>query len=191
MKCLTIVLGLLILTLINPLGNQYVQVKHTKTATKNNRIALVDDVLLPTAQVGTKAITPAPAPTKPANPTPVAVPAVQAPAPNPQPSTSSGSDSTGSGAVSSTPANAGGCSAYLPLVEQYNWPVHTMMAIMQAESSCNPYAYNPSGCWGLFQLFGEDITDPAANVAAAYQIYLRQGLGAWSSWSSGIYEKYL
>jgi soluble lytic murein transglycosylase-like protein len=180
MKCLTIVLGLLILTLINPLGNQYVQVKHTKTATKNNRIALVDDVLLPTAQVGTKAITPAPAPPKPANPTPVAVPAVQAPAPVVAPVT-----------PPPAPTYPTSCAAYLPLVEQYNWPVSTMMAIMQAESSCNPYAYNPSGCWGLFQLFGENITDPAANVAAAYQIYLRQGLGAWQSWSSGAYYKFL
>ena len=65
------------------------------------------------------------------------------------------------------------------------------MAIMQAESSCNPDAYNPSGCYGLFQLYNQDITDPAANIAAAYLIYETQGLTAWSSYSSGAYSQYL
>jgi hypothetical protein len=89
-----------------------------------------------------------------------------------------------------TPAS-GGCSQYLSLIEQYNWPVSTMVAICQAESGGNANAYNPSGCWGLFQLYGQDITDPAANIAAAYQIYLSQGLGAWSTYTSNAYEAYL
>lgn len=94
-------------------------------------------------------------------------------------------------AAVAVPTPSTGCSGYLPLIEQYNWPVNTMYAIMQAESSCNPYAYNSSGCYGLFQLYGQDITDPAANIAAAYQIYLSQGLSAWSSYTSGAYLQYL
>ena len=66
-----------------------------------------------------------------------------------------------------------------------------MYAIMQAESSCNPNAYNPSGCYGLFQLYGQDITDAAANIEAAYSIYLSQGLGAWSTYTSGAYLAYM
>lgn len=94
-------------------------------------------------------------------------------------------------AVPTSVTSVTGCSGYLPLIQQYNWPVSVMYAIMQAESSCNPYAYNPSGCYGLFQLYGQDITDPAQNIAAAYQIYLSQGLSAWSTYTSGVYLQYL
>lgn len=116
--------------------------------------------------------TPVPATTPPPqSPAPVATPAVTPP--------------------TSTPTYSTDCSAYLSLVEQYSWPVNTMMAIMQAESSCNPVAYNPTGCYGLFQLFGQDITDPAANIAAAYIIYVTQGLTAWSSYTDGHYLAFL
>lgn len=94
-------------------------------------------------------------------------------------------------AAVAVPTPSTGCGGYLPLIEQYNWPVSTMYAIMQAESGCNPYAYNPSGCYGLFQLYHQDITDPASNIAAAYRIYLSQGLNAWQSWSTGTYLHYL
>lgn len=92
------------------------------------------------------------------------------------------------------------CQAYLPLVSQYNWPVQTAMAVMQAESNCR--AITPSNAdlnydhvpdYGLFQLHGIDITDPAANVAYAYyHKYLPAGgFTPWSTYTSGAYRGYL
>lgn len=98
----------------------------------------------------------------------------------------------------------GGCQQYLSLVSQYNWNVSTAMAIMQAESTdngipCDSQAVsnadiNPDGVsdFGLFQLHGVDILDPAQNVAYAYyHKYLTQGWEAWSTYNSGKYEQYL
>jgi hypothetical protein len=93
---------------------------------------------------------------------------------------------------------AGGCQQYLPLVEQYDWDVKTAMAIMSAESTtpgipCNSGAigtasYDGVKDYGLFQLHGIDILDPAQNVAFAYyHKYLTQGWHAWSSYNNGSY----
>lgn len=85
--------------------------------------------------------------------------------------------------------------AYSPGVEQWRhlvawfWPaehVDRMLRIMACESGGNPYAYNPSGATGLFQVmpfwqrtWPGDYTDPWTNGAVAYQIWLSQGYGAW------------
>lgn len=95
--------------------------------------------------------------------------------------------------VSSTPSS---CAGYRALVSQYNWPVDTMLAIMQAESGCRADAVSPPNSdglrdYGLFQIHGEAIMDPAANVARAYGKYTSQGLRAWTTWTSGAYLKYL
>jgi soluble lytic murein transglycosylase-like protein len=88
---------------------------------------------------------------------------------------------------------AQGCAAYEPLVATYtDWNVAIMMAIMQAESGCNPDAYNPSGCYGLFQVNGYGaLYDPAANVAAAHQKWLSRGYLPWTTYTDGAYLKYL
>ena len=88
------------------------------------------------------------------------------------------------------------CTAYSGLISQYNWPVATMTAICQAESGGNPNAVSPLNYdglrdYGLFQIHGEAILDPAANVARAYGKYTSQGLGAWSVYNNGRYLSYL
>ena len=103
-------------------------------------------------------------------------------------------------AVAPAPYYPVGCQTYLPLVEQYPWPVSTAMAIMRAESTCNPNAIsnaaiNPDHIpdYGLFQLHGIDILNPAQNVAYAYyHKYLPAGgFTPWSTYNNGDYWQYL
>jgi hypothetical protein len=103
--------------------------------------------------------------------------------------------------VELTPVSArhtgGNCEAYRHLIEQYDWDVATMMYAMQAESGCNPNAvgdnyviggiYAPS-C-GLLQVRTispsrgtcEQLKVPEFNVQKAYEIWLSQGYGAWTT----------
>ena len=103
----------------------------------------------------------------------------------------------------------GGCERFQPLLEKYDWDVRTMLAIMRAESGCDPnvtgdtsltftqngrtYGYSVS----LFQvriLPGRercDSHDPTTNIACAYHVWRGQGYKAWSVYTSGKYLKYL
>lgn len=97
--------------------------------------------------------------------------------------------------------NPVGCTNYRHLVEQYDWNVSVAMAVMQAESGCNPEASNWNdrhatciGSFGLFQLgcFWTDTPfDPATNVAKAYEIYSRSGWSPWGAFTNGSYQRYL
>ena len=83
-----------------------------------------------------------------------------------------------------------------------------MLAIMQAESSCNP---NETGDKSLtFQQNGRtygysvsllqvrilpgrehcDSHDPATNIACAYRIWKGQGYEAWTVYTNGKYRRY-
>lgn len=93
-----------------------------------------------------------------------------------------------------------GCERYRPLVEKYDWDVRIAMAIMQAESSCNPNAANWNdnhgvckGSFGLFQIscHGGAIYDPAANVQVAWQKYQARGWQPWGAFTNGSYLKFL
>ena len=106
-------------------------------------------------------------------------------------------------------ATAQGCEAFRWLVAQYDWDVRTMLAIMRAESGCDPnvtgdtsltftqngriYGYSVS----LFQvrvLPGReacDSHDPATNISCAYRIWKSQGYKAWSVYTNGKYAKFL
>lgn len=92
------------------------------------------------------------------------------------------------------------CDAYIPLIEKYDWPVQTAVAIMKAESGCR--AITPSNAsinyddvpdYGLFQLHGMDITDPAQNIETAYRVkYLpSHSFNAWNTYTGGQYRRYL
>ncbi|MFE7720117.1 hypothetical protein ACFU44_13870 [Nocardia rhizosphaerihabitans] len=85
-----------------------------------------------------------------------------------------------------------------------------MLAIMQAESSCNPDAIGDAtltfqgegrtegmSC-GLLQIrvlrgrpSCDVLRDVTTNVDWAYRIYKSQGYQAWSTWSNGKYKEYL
>jgi soluble lytic murein transglycosylase-like protein len=82
--------------------------------------------------------------------------------------------------------------------------VPTMTAIALAESSGNPNAVGDNGTsYGLWQIHftvhpevlnGQDpsiLFDPATNANAAYQIFQRQGLSAWTTYNTGTYAKNL
>jgi len=94
---------------------------------------------------------------------------------------------------------SGVCSEYYDLVSQYDWDVNIALAIMKAESGCNPDAvgYNTNGTsdHGLFQLnsaYWNTSHDPATNIKEAYRVYSRSG--GWTPWSvynSGKYLQYL
>lgn len=97
--------------------------------------------------------------------------------------------------------NPVGCTNYRHLVEQYDWNVSVAMAVMQAESGCNPEASNWNdrhatciGSFGLFQLgcfWTDNPHDPATNVAKAYEIYSRSGWRPWGAYTNGSYLRYL
>lgn len=105
-------------------------------------------------------------------------------------------------AVSSASTGAG-CEAYRGLVAQYNWNVNIALAVMKAESGCNPGGPPSPTCdRGLMQVncvhsaaVGGNLDalyDPATNMRVAYAIYT--GAGGWTPWTtytSGAYLKYL
>lgn len=91
-------------------------------------------------------------------------------------------------------------------MRQYDWDASIALAIMQAESGCNPSAHNPanfdgSNDSGLFQinsihvasgLISEEARrDPVQNIKAAYDIYQGGGWSAWSAYNNGAYRKFL
>lgn len=96
-----------------------------------------------------------------------------------------------------------GCEPYRSLISQYDWDVSIAMAVMEAESNCNPSAVGDTSpingllapSCGLYQvrtLRGrptcEQLKDPATNVEWAYKI---SGSGSnWKPWSVFTNEKY-
>lgn len=103
----------------------------------------------------------------------------------------------------------GGCEKFRPLVQQYDWDDNVMMAIMRAESSCNPDATGDTTL--TFQRYGRvygysvsllqvrilpgrehcDSHDPATNIACAYRVWQSQGYGAWSVYTNGSYSRFM
>lgn len=82
--------------------------------------------------------------------------------------------------------NLGGCEQYRPLVAQYSWNVEVALAVMKAESGCNPNAVSPTNDHGLFQLHAWPVYEPAENIRIAYENkYLRGGWRHWTVCTSG------
>src|SRR5215475_8671640 len=73
-----------------------------------------------------------------------------------------------------------------------------MAAIAMAESRGIPGARNPSGATGLWQILGRpnnwhgpyNMTDPEQNARAAVLKWQQQGLGAWTTYTSGDYRQF-
>jgi Lysozyme like domain len=80
---------------------------------------------------------------------------------------------------------AGGSIAQAPL----------MASIAMAESAGNPNAHNASGATGLWQILGNPFAgnayDPLTNARMAVAKYKSQGLGAWTTYTSGAYKPFL
>lgn len=95
------------------------------------------------------------------------------------------------------------CEEFRNLVKQYDWNVEIMLAIMMAESGCNPRSDN-SGLnvdgtydYGLFQInsvhgHSRDIlANPAKNTEIAFKIWQSQGYRAWAAYNNGSYLKFM
>lgn len=93
---------------------------------------------------------------------------------------------------------SGNCEQYRELVSQYDWAVNLVLAIMRAESGCNPNAVNGqdshNGCAGSYSLMQvaclhytseQDKLDPAINIQVAYSVYKRAGeFNPWSVYTN-------
>lgn len=98
-------------------------------------------------------------------------------------------------------ASSGNCEAYRGLVSQYAWNVDVAMAIMHAESGCNPTASSPTCDHGLMQIncvhsaqVGGNLAllnDPATNVRVAFAVYSGAGWRAWTTYTSGAYLRFM
>lgn len=98
-------------------------------------------------------------------------------------------------------ASTGNCEAYRGLVSQYAWNTSIAMAVMHAESGCNPTATSPTCDHGLMQIncvhaaaVGGNLAllnDPATNIRVAFAVYQGAGWSAWTTFTSGAYLRYL
>lgn len=72
---------------------------------------------------------------------------------------------------------------------------HVMAAIALAESDGNPQARNASGASGLWQILGlpfpGNVFSPLTNARMAVAKYKSQGLGAWVTYTSGAYRRFM
>ncbi len=78
-----------------------------------------------------------------------------------------------------------GCEQYRPLVAQYDWPVDIAMLVMVEESDCDPNEISDTNDYGLMQLNGIPILNPAENIDFAYHnkyVSARRGERNWSAW---------
>lgn len=81
---------------------------------------------------------------------------------------------------------SGNCETYRPLVQKYfGAATASAMITMQKESGCNPTAVSPTNDHGLFQLNGQPVYDPEANIRIAYAKFVSPRRGTnpnWSAW---------
>jgi len=96
------------------------------------------------------------------------------------------------------PVNVAGCEQWRGAVSQYGWNVDVALAVMKAESGCNPNADNVAdrhqtcmGSRGLFQIgcnstsFYARMFEPQWNMDAAWSIYSKRGWRPWGVCTSG------
>lgn len=98
-------------------------------------------------------------------------------------------------------ASSGNCEAYRGLVSQYAWNTSIAMAVMHAESGCNPTASSPTCDHGLMQIncvhsaaVGGNLAllnDPATNIRVAFAVYSGAGWSAWTTYTSGAYLRFM
>jgi LysM repeat protein len=90
------------------------------------------------------------------------------------------------------PAPAGSDSIQAMIDQTFGPYASAAINVATCESGLNPGAYNPSGAAGLFQIMpgtwagtseaGQSPYNASANIAAAYQIFARDGY-SWREWT--------
>lgn len=92
-----------------------------------------------------------------------------------------------------------GCELYRDEVAKYKWNVEVAMAVMRAESRCNPHAANwddshnvCTGSFGLFQIscHSGQVYDPSKNIEIAWAKYVARGWQPWGVCNSGVVNCY-
>lgn len=125
----------------------------------------------------------------------------------PTPAATSAAPSTTEPKQSKPKQAAKGCEQFRSTVEQYDWDVEVALAVMRAESGCDPEAFNgdrnPDGSndAGLFQINSVHVFEGKIgwwdrfsidkNVRVAYMIYKEAGWSAWSAYNNGSYRKFM
>jgi len=75
------------------------------------------------------------------------------------------------------------------IICSFSWPCWEAVSVATCESGLNPYAENPSGAQGLFQMMrqfhtwryhGGNWYDPWTNISAAYSLWSETG--SWIHW---------
>jgi len=75
------------------------------------------------------------------------------------------------------------------IICSFSWPCWEAISVARCESGLNPYAENPSGAQGLFQMMrqyhtwryhGGNWYDPWTNISAAYSLWAETG--SWHHW---------
>lgn len=80
---------------------------------------------------------------------------------------------------------SGNCESYRPLVQKYfGQYTASAMITMSKESGCNPNAVSPTNDHGLFQLNGQPVYDPEANIRIAYAKFVSPRRGTTPNWSA-------
>lgn len=82
-------------------------------------------------------------------------------------------------------AVGGGCESYRPLVQKYfGSATSAAMITMTKESGCDPNAVSPTNDHGLFQLNGQPVYDPEANIRIAYAKFVSPRRGTKPNFSA-------
>jgi LysM repeat protein len=94
--------------------------------------------------------------------------------------------------VAQQPVPAAGNSVVAMINQTFGSYASGAINVASCESGLNPGAYNPSGAAGLFQIMpgtwagtseaGQSPYNASANIAAAYQIFVRDGY-SWREWT--------
>lgn len=80
---------------------------------------------------------------------------------------------------------SGNCESYRPLVQKYfGSATPAAMITMSKESGCDPNAKSPTDDHGLFQLNGQPVYEPEANIRIAYAKFVSPRRGTSPNWSA-------
>lgn len=98
------------------------------------------------------------------------------------------------------------CDRYASIIGRYSWDIRIAMAVMQAESGCDPSSANLNdvhqdakgniickGSFGLMQIscHSGEVYDPERNIAIAWEKYKSRGWQPWGAYTDNRYKQFL